>query len=254
MDRTRPPEKARKNGSIDEELVRGYSWLVNSVARSIRKRLPPSVELADLVGYGFLGLLDAASRYDPERGIGFEDYARKRIWGAILDGLRSEKRLPRSLLAKMREVHHAIESLSSQLQRMPGEDEVASHLGLDTSRYRRIMQDIDSAQVISLEDLVGRRDQDDGLDILESLRDESAPDPLEEAERQESTLSLYRAIESLPEREKVVLVLYYFDELSMKEIGEVMEISESRVSQLHSSALRSLRRLLAGTEIGKRTA
>lgn len=250
MGSLKPLEKANNSNSsgADEELVKSYSWLVSSVARSLRRRLPPSVEFADLVGYGFMGLLDASTRFDSTKGVDFEDYARKRIWGAILDGLRAEKRLPRSLMAKIRKVHQAIDTLSSRLQRLPDQGEVADYLGINTSKYLNILRDIDSAQVLSLEALVGHRETDDALDILESLMDESAPDPLEEAEREESTRRLYQAIENLPEREKIVLVLYYFDELSMKEIGEVMDISESRVSQLHSSALRNLRRLLSDDE------
>lgn len=230
-----------------EEMVREHSWLVNAVARNLRKKLPPSVEFSDLVGYGFLGLLDAVSRYDPAKGIRFEDYARKRIWGAMLDGLRSEKRLPRSLMDKIKEVRQAIEILSSDLERLPDEDEVAAYLGWDPSRYRRVLQDIDYAQVASFEDILSRRDYED-LDVLESLRDESAPDPMETAERDEDSRLLYRAMGRLPEREKIVLILYYFEELSMREIGEVLDISESRVSQIHSSALGNLRRILLEDE------
>jgi RNA polymerase sigma factor for flagellar operon FliA len=250
MDLKEAWKEYKESGSprAKEALILHYAPLVSSVARAVHRRMPPSVEYADLVGYGFLGLLDAMDRFDPSRGNDFEGYARTRIGGSIIDGLRSENRLPRSIQLKSRKLNHAYDVLSSRLKRVPVEEEVAGYLGMDLESFRRMLLDIERSQVLSLEDIL-HHSEDDSMNILDSIQDADSPDPENISEEEDLKEIIRRAVSFLPEREKIVLVLYYFEDLSMKEVGEVLGITESRVSQLHASALKHLRhRLLSVVE------
>jgi RNA polymerase sigma factor for flagellar operon FliA len=238
----------KKNGDADlrEELILHYAPLVRGLARGILYKLPPIVEYSDLVSYGFLGLLDAIDKYDPQKGIDFKAYAKTRINGAIIDGIRSEKRLPRSVQEKARKLNHANEVLSAQLRRFPDDKEVAGYLGMEMDKYRQDLLDIENAYVLSLEDLANTPDGCDGpLNLLDSLQDENALDPSDVSEKENMREIIREAINHLPEREKIILALYYYEDLNMKEVGEVLNITESRVSQIHTSAVAHLRSYLS---------
>jgi len=238
--------KQTGSAGLREALILNYAHLVNEIAGHIYFKLPPDLEYTDLVGYGFLGLLDAIDKFDPDRGNGFPTYARIRISGAIIDGIRSDKRLPRSIQHKMKKLNGAQDALSAQLHRFPTEEEIARHLDIDVSKYREILTEIGHSNVLSLDDLILNSDNGDSpLNLLDSLRDESSLEPSEFLERESIREVVREAVNHLPEREKIVLSLYYFEDLNMKEISEVLDITESRVSQLHHSAIRRLKPYLS---------
>jgi len=238
----------KENGSeeLREALILHYAPLVRNLAKGMHFKLPAVIEYADLVSYGFLGLLDAIERYDPDKGIDFKAYAKMRINGAIIDGVRSEKRLPRSVQEKARKLNHACEVLSAELRRFPEEEEIADYLGMDLDKYRQGLLEINNSYVLSLDDLMASSEKGDGpMNLLDSIEDENALDPCDISEREDMREMVREAIEHLPEREKIILSLYYYEDLSMKEVGEVLNITESRVSQLHTSAVSRLRAYLS---------
>ncbi|MDY6794970.1 MAG: FliA/WhiG family RNA polymerase sigma factor [Actinomycetota bacterium] len=231
---------------LKEALILQYASLVNSLARGIHLKMPPDIEYADLVSYGFLGLMDAIDRFDTSRGKDFCAYAKARINGSIIDGIRSEKRLPRSIQVKARRLNRAYEALSSQLRRFPDEEEMAKYLDLDIQKYRQTLIDIGHSYVLSLDDIMSSSDNGNGaMNLLDSLRDDSALDPSVVSERESIREMVREAMEHLPEREKIILSLYYFEDLNMKEVGEVLDITESRVSQIHSLAMAKLKTYLS---------
>jgi RNA polymerase sigma factor for flagellar operon FliA len=232
--------------NLQETLILYYAPMVRGLAKTLLMKLPQTIEYADLVSYGFLGLLDAIDRFNPDKGIDFKAYAKLRVNGAIIDGIRSEKRLPRSIQEKARKLNHAHEILAAQLRRFPEEEEVAEYLGLDIDKYRQNLLDIGNSYVLSLDDLMNTSDKGEGpLNLLDSLEDEKAIDPYDISEKELMRGVLYEAICQLPEREKIILSLYYYEELSMKEVGEVLNITESRVSQIHTTAVARLRSYLS---------
>ncbi len=248
MGRTRTGDDELTKGAehTREALVLRYAPLVRNAARYYRLRVSPQVEYADLIGYGFLGLLDAIDRFDPQRGVDFEVYARIRINGAISDGVRSEARLPRSMQDRMRKLNHAYEVLCATLNRLPTEKELADYLEIELASLRQLLAEADQAFVSSLDDTtLLANGEDGGFSLLDTLPDESSLDPSELSEARATEEMVREAVNDLAEKEKLVLVLYYFEELTMREIGEVLGISESRVSKIHSTALGHLRARLA---------
>ncbi|OFW59080.1 MAG: hypothetical protein A2W01_04315 [Candidatus Solincola sediminis] len=248
MDNEAVWKEYKETGSEDlkETLILCYAPMVRGLARGMHMKLPQTIEYSDLVSYGFLGLLDAIDRFNLDKGIDFKVYAKVRINGAIIDGIRSEKRLPRSVQEKARKLNHAHEVLAAQLRRFPEEEEVAEYLGLDLEKYRQNLLDIGNSYVLSLDDLMSSYDKGDGpLNLLDSLEDVNAIDPYAISEKQIMRDLVREAITQLPEREKIILSLYYFEDLNMKEVGEVLNITESRVSQIHTAAVMRLRSSLA---------
>jgi RNA polymerase sigma factor for flagellar operon FliA len=238
----------KETGSLDirEAFILNYAPLVRSIARGIKFKMPPSVEYADLVSYGFLGLMDAIERFDPEREIDFSAYARIRISGAVADGVRAERALPRSAQDKVRRFNRAQDALSSILRRYPNEDEMANYLGIEVRKYRQMLADIGNSYALSLDDLLASSDAGDiDLSLLDLLKDENADDPSDVSEKEELKKMVREAINRLPEREKIIVSLYYYEDLSMKEVGEVLDITESRVSQIHSAAVLRLKSILS---------
>lgn len=207
------------------------SWpLVRRVALQVASRLPTQVELSDLTQAGFLGLLDAASRYDEAKGVRFSTYAELRIRGSILDGLRELDWVPRSVRRRRRELEAAAGRLEARLERAPNETELAVELGLSVSDLGRIDPVAEMVQTT------------DELDSL--VRDPHAIDPHEVLAHRELFRILVDAIDSLTEKERLVMTLYYYEDLTMKGVGEVLGVNESRVSQIHRKAVRTLRRRL----------
>lgn len=221
-----------RNGWVEE-----YAPLVRRIAHYMMAKLPASVEVDDIVQAGMMGLLDAVGRYEESQGAQFETYAAQRIRGAILDELRSADWLPRSIRKNMRQIENALNTLQQQVGRPPTEKEVATQLGLSLSEYQKTLQDARGYQLLHYEDL-GYAGEDSFFDRDSSHAHGSALDSLIDEDRRHR---LVEAIDGLPEREKLVMGLYYEQELNLREIGEVMGVSESRICQLHTQAVARLR-------------
>ncbi|MFA5843602.1 MAG: RNA polymerase sigma factor WhiG [Coriobacteriia bacterium] len=225
-----------------ERLILNYSPLVKYVAGRLSANLPQTVETADLISYGIFGLIDAIDKFDPARGIKFETYAIARIKGAIIDELRAMDWVPRSVRSRAREVENAYIQLENRLRRTPTDAEVAIELGISLRELQTVYTKMSYASVVSFEDLWtpgGEREEKSSL--IGSIQDESAEDPVRMFENEEVKDILASAIEHLPERERMVIALYYYEGLTLKEIGEVLGVTESRVSQMHTKAVLRLR-------------
>jgi RNA polymerase sigma factor FliA len=228
--RTRAP-------AVRERLVERHLGLVKCVAAWVAGRLPSHVRRDDLYSAGMLGFLDAITRYDPDRGVPFSAYASARIRGAILDELRRLDVVPRRTRRKLVEAQRAIETLVRKLDREPTEEEVAARLDIDVAEYRRLRGE--SVTLVSLDG--SAREDEPGRVTLDGLVDTSVPSPLRLTEDTDQRHVVLRLIDRLPERERQVLALYYYEEMTMQEIGDVLGVTESRVSQVHSSAVLRLR-------------
>jgi RNA polymerase sigma factor for flagellar operon FliA len=204
--------------------------------------LPPSLQEEDLIGYGVLGLIEAIDRFDPGRGIKFETFAISRIRGHILDSLRQLDLLPRSARRQVKEIEQAMADLTQILGRLPTDVEVADHLSLELDQYRERLLNTNSA-IISLDQPLADQ-SDETLTLYDSVEDSHVPSPATQLDEQETKAEIALAIQSLPEREQIMLSLYYNDGLTMKEIGQAMRISESRVSQMHARAVLTLRSMI----------
>jgi len=227
--------KADKNSLLTEHMP-----LVKRLAHQMKAKLPPSVEVDDLVQAGMMGLLDAINRYEENHGAQFETYAVLRIRGAMLDELRSSDWMPRSTRANMRKVEQAMAALQQQLGRPPSESEVAKSLKLSLGDYQELLGDSGGHQLVYYEDFHA----DDGNDTFLDRYAVDDDDPLKSLLDTDFRQAVIDAIDALPPREKMLMGLYYEEELNLKEIGAVMGVSESRVSQLHTQAVARLRTYL----------
>jgi RNA polymerase sigma factor for flagellar operon FliA len=226
--------------SDKEECLKEYAPLVKRIAHHMMVKLPSSVEVDDLTQAGMIGLLDAASRYDEFRGAQFETYAAQRIRGAMLDELRGADWLPRSLRRDMRRIEAAIHRLQQLLGRAPSESEIAKELAITLPEYQQMLQESRGAQLVYYEDF----HDEDGEDFFERHESDSDENPLALLQEERFRGELIKAIDKLPERERLMMALHYEQDLNLREIGEVMEVSESRVCQLHSQAVARLRSAL----------
>jgi RNA polymerase sigma factor for flagellar operon FliA len=227
--------KADKNHLLTEHMP-----LVKRLAHQMKAKLPPSVEVDDLIQAGMIGLLDAINRYEENHGAQFETYAVLRIRGAMLDELRSNDWLPRSTRQNMRKVEQAMAALQQQLGRPPSESEIAKSLKLPLAEYQEMLGDSGGHQLVYYEDFHDEDGNDSWLDRY-AVDDD---DPLRALLETDFRQAVIDAIDNLPPREKILMGLYYEEELNLKEIGAVMGVSESRVSQLHSQAVGRLRTYL----------
>ncbi len=221
-----------------EHLLNQHASLVKKLAYQLKAKLPPSVELDDLVQAGMMGLLDAVNRYEDTHGAQFETYAAQRIRGSMLDELRSADWLPRSVRKNMRDVETAINQLEQKLGRSPTEGEVSKHLKMTLEEYYVMLGDCGGHQLVYYEDF---HEAEGGDHFLDRFLTDDAGDPIKGLLEGDFREALIDAIESLPEREKILMGLYYEQEMNLKEIGAVMGVSESRVCQLHSQAIARLR-------------
>jgi len=226
-----------KNNQKDE-LLSKHAVLVKKLAYQLKAKLPPSVELDDLVQAGMMGLLDAINRYEDTHGAQFETYAAQRIRGSMLDELRSADWLPRGVRKNMRDVENAISQLEQKLGKPPTENEVANKLDLSLNDYYEMLSDCSGHQLIYYEDF---HESDTGEHFLDRFNADHAGDPIKGLLDSDFKEALVNSINGLPEREKILMGLYYEQELNLKEIGAVMNVSESRVCQLHSQAIARLR-------------
>jgi RNA polymerase sigma factor for flagellar operon FliA len=225
-----------------ERLVVAYSPMVKFVAGRLGAGLPSHVEDADLISYGLVGLIGAIERFEPERGIKFETFAMTRIRGSIIDELRSLDWVPRSVRSRAREIETAQAKLEHELQRAPTEAELAAKLNLTEEELQSALLEIANSSVYALDELWTVSDSSgDQVSLLDTIADESAADPQEALASTEVKDLLTEAIGGLPEREQLVVALYYYENLTLREIGEVLGVTESRVSQLHTKAVMRLK-------------
>ena len=224
-----------------EEMILRHAPLVKYVANRIFMRLPNSVDVEDLYQVGILGLIDAVSKFDPSRGIRFQTYAEFRIRGAILDELRAMDWVPRGVRQVATQIAEAYHNIETEIGQPAADTDVAARLGFSLHELYDHLDDSRGVSFISFEDLRTGREEDEDWDALEMLADTSIVDPIDRLGMAEVRLALSKAIDSLPEREKLVITLYYFEELTMGEIGAVMGLTESRISQLHSRAALRMR-------------
>lgn len=225
-------------GTIDkQQWIEQFTPLVKRIAHHMMVKLPASVEVSDMIQAGLIGLLDAVNRYEESVGAQFETYAAQRIRGAMLDELRQSDWLPRGLRKTMRSIETAISVLEQRLGRAPSEPELARELGVSLAQYQEMLQEARGYQLLYYEDF----DQRDEVHFLDHHCTDGRPDPLEALLDGKMRAELAEAIETLPEREKMMMGLYYEQELNLREIGEVLGVSESRVCQIHTQAIARLR-------------
>lgn len=236
--------KKTNDDHVRDQLLDEYIPLVKYVAGRMVMNLPTSVEIGDLESFGFFGLLDAVEKFDETRNIKFETYAATRIRGAILDGLRSMDWVPRSVRSKVRTLETKVYQLTNELGRSPSDSEVAAALDVSTERYYELLTEVKGVNLFSLDETVVTDKEGDSLKVLDLVIDRDVL-PDHKVIQNESIDELAKAVEGLSEREQLVLALYYHEELTLKEIGHILEVSESRVSQIHTKAVSALRRKLA---------
>jgi RNA polymerase sigma factor for flagellar operon FliA len=240
--------KQNASPAIRERLILHYAPLVKYVASRVATGLPASVDQADLVSYGMFGLIDALEKFEPARGNKFETYAIPRIKGAIIDELRAMDWVPRSVRFKAREIEKAYANLESILKRAPTEKEIAERLGFTLRELHDVINQISFVSVLALDELLSvGSDRGEQVSLLDTLADRGV-DPTTGLEGQETRGLLAAAINSLSEREKIVVTLYYFEGLTLAEIGDVLGVTESRVCQIHTKAVGQLRLQLVETE------
>jgi RNA polymerase sigma factor for flagellar operon FliA len=235
--------KASGDHKAREGLILHYSPLVKFVAGRLRAGLPKSVDPADLASYGTFGLIDAIDKFEPERGYKFETYAVNRIKGAILDELRALDWVPRSVRARAREIQRTLGELEHQLQRSPTEEELSEAMDLPLETLRDHLGEISTLGFVALDELLSPAERESGS-VGDLVADPRAPDPSGSYEREETRYLLADSINRLPERERLVVTLYYYEGLTLAEIGVILNVTESRVCQIHTKAVMSMRNRL----------
>jgi RNA polymerase sigma factor FliA len=234
----------KQNGDMAarDQLILAYSPLVKYVAGRMSSSLPAHVEEGDLVSYGLLGLIGAIERFEPERNIKFETYAVSRIRGSIIDELRALDWVPRSVRSWARKVEATIARLENELMRAPTDEEIAEALEVDVDEFQEIVNQISCASIVALDEFWNVQGTgQDHVNLIDTIEDAQSPEPARACSIQAVKDTLVAAIQRLPERERIVVGLYYYEGLTLKEIGEVLGVTESRVSQLHTKAILRLR-------------
>jgi RNA polymerase sigma factor for flagellar operon FliA len=236
--------------NIRDFFVKQYAPLVKYVAGKVAIGMPHNVEFDDLVGFGVFGLFDAIEKYDPAKHVKFKTYAVTRIRGSIFDELRSIDWVPRSVRQKSREVEDTIRSLESRLGRSASDEEIARAMSMEVEEFQSLILKISSTSILSLNDVWYSGEDDDQISIVESIESPTSLNPDTIVEREEIKRVIVEAINELPEKEKKVLILYYYEDLTLKEIGHVLGVTESRISQLHTKAIMRLRSKLTNVKKG----
>jgi RNA polymerase sigma factor FliA len=230
--------KATGDERTREALIIQYSPLVKFVAGRVGVGLPRNVDQADLVSYGIFGLIDAIDKFEPERGFKFETYAINRIKGAILDELRAMDWVPRSVRARAREIERSMAELEHRLQRTPTDDELAGHMGSSVDDLRDALAEISNLGIVALDEILS---PDSSSSLGDMVADPMGAGPEAAFQKEETRRVLADAINRLPDRERLVLTLYYYEGLTLAEIGDVLGVTESRVCQIHAKSVMSLR-------------
>jgi RNA polymerase sigma factor for flagellar operon FliA len=231
---------------LRQRLILTYAPLVKYVAGRIGSGLPAHVDDEDLASYGLLGLIGAIERYDPDRDTKFETYAIARIKGSIIDELRAMDWVPRSVRSRARDIERAIGELESRLGRAPTDAEISGHLGLSEEELGDSLSEISRTSIAALDELWTVSPGGDQVALIDTIEDTQGPDPESALADTELKEAVAESISRLPEREKLVVTLYYYEELTLREIGEVLGVTESRVSQLHTKAILRLKARLSG--------
>lgn len=233
----------RNNKTVRDKLIVQYIYLTRYVIGRIKVNLPPSFSYEDIASYGVEGLIDAVEKYSPERGAKFETYALMRIRGAIIDKIRANDWLPRTIRKKIKEVKDTISTLKAELNRMPTSAEIGERLGIEKEKVDEIL-----AQDTSIDSLYDKKNLgDESVEIIDTIEDVKSERPEEAAEKKDAKKELEKALKRLPERERMLLVFYYHENMTLKEIGEAINVSESRVCQLHAQAIMKLRNILSAS-------
>ncbi len=226
---------------VRDYFVLKYAPLVKYVAGKVSMGMPHNIEFDDLVSYGIFGLIDAISKFDPARGIKFKTYAMTRIRGAIFDELRSIDWIPRSIRQKAKQIEQIISELENKLGRTVEDEEIAKEMGVSNEEFQSLLNKLSGTSMLSLNEIWYLGDDNDELSIMETIEAPETMNPDVLVEKEEIKDYIIDAIKKLPEKEKKVIVLYYYEDLTLKEIGEVLEVTESRISQLHTKAIMRLR-------------
>ncbi len=233
--------------AVRDRLILMYAPIVKYVAGRLGSGLPAHVDEGDLVSYGLLGLISAIERYDPDRDVKFETYAIARIKGSILDELRSLDWVPRSVRSRARQIERAMSELEAKLGRAPTDEEIAKKVGITTEELEGSLTDISRSSIAALDELwTISGSGGDQVALIDTIEDTQGPEPQSAFAQTELREMVADAITSLPEREKLVITLYYYEDLTLREIGEVLGVTESRVSQLHTKAILRLKARLSG--------
>lgn len=233
--------KAHKDQYARDRLILTYAPLVKYVAGRMNSALPSHVEETDLISYGLLGLIGAVERFDPDRQVKFETYAVTRIKGSIIDELRALDWVPRSVRARAREIERKSAELEHKLQRAPTDEELAAALGMTLGEFQGALTQISNSSIVALDEMWTVNAGGEPLALIDTIGDDRLTDPAALLDVTELRDTLADAIAKLPEREKIVIALYYYDGLTLREIGEVLGVTESRVSQLHTKAVLRLK-------------
>lgn len=242
--------KKNKDPAIREHFIKQYAPLVKYVAGKVAIGKPGNIEYDDLIGFGVFGLIDAIEKFDPNKNVKFKTYAVTRIRGSIYDELRSIDWVPRSIRQKLKEVEQAINRIEIKTGKVATDQEIADELNLDIREFYSLMTKISSTSIISLNETWYTGSDNDKISIIDTIESPQSANPDISAEREEVKQLVINAINELPDKEKKVLVLYYYEDLTLKEIGEVLDVTESRVSQLHTKAIIRLRAKLAEIKEG----
>lgn len=231
----------KSNKKFRDEIIVQYIYLVRYAVSRIKVSLPVTISIEDITGYGVEGLINAVERFSPLKNARFETYALIRIRGAILDKIRSQDFLPRSVRKKIKEIKQAAEVLKQNLGRTPTSGEIADYLDMEVDKVNAIISE--DVTITSIYDKKGS--SDDSMEIIDTIEDSNKLNPQERMEEKNVKSDLQRALQRLPERERVLMVLYYQENMTMKEIGETLEMSESRICQLHAQAIMKLKNILS---------
>ena len=223
-----------------DKLLNDNLHIVKIIAYQVAMNLPPHIDVNDLIGAGMIGLLEAIERFDTSRGVQFNTYASIRVRGAIMDELRSMDWMTRSMRDKSNQLEKAYGEVEKKMGRPAEVDEVARYLEISTENLYTLLSQVSAVSVLNLDDM-GINHLDDGMDILECIKDPEGKDPMTVVKFNEIKRRVAEAVETLPEKEKLIISLYYYDELTLKEIGKVLDITESRVCQLHSQSMHRLK-------------
>ncbi|SKA86498.1 RNA polymerase, sigma 28 subunit, SigD/FliA/WhiG [Caloramator quimbayensis] len=232
--------KCYKHFDEREEMILKYIPYVKYIASRLVVGKPPGIEYEDLISFGILGLIDAIEKFDPSKGLKFETYATLRIRGSIIDELRKISWIPKSAFSKLNALNKVREELEFKLNREPTDEEISNFTGMTMMEIKNIQSYVNYISIISLDEILFKSDEED-IKLKSFVRDSTSPQPEKLVEEKEKNKVLKEAVKMLPEKDKLILQLYYFEKLTLKEIGKVLNISESRVSQLHSRAIIRLR-------------
>lgn len=233
--------KDKSNKSVRDTLIVQYIYLIRYVVGRVKVTLPATISIEDIAGYGVEGLINAVERYSPQKNTRFETYALIRIRGAILDRIRAQDFLPRSVRKKIKDIKSAQEHLKQELGRMPTTTEVANYLDMEPEKVSQLLSE--DTTMTSLYDKRGNTE--DSVEIIDTIQDENKLNPQEKAEEQNVKQELEKALRRLPERERIIMVLYYQENMTLKEIGATINMSESRVCQIHAQAIMKLKNILS---------